>query len=74
MDFDDNDEIGPSGHDIQAEEEDLRESLTGLSRVVILLKSCRDQEICKDRGTKALVLTKISRHKAVDILIIHHWY
>ena len=33
MDFDDNDEIGQSGHDIQAEEEDLRESLTGLSRL-----------------------------------------
>ena len=33
MDFDDNDEIGPSGHDIQAEEEDLRESLAGLSRL-----------------------------------------
>ena len=33
MDFDDNDEIGPSGHDVQAEEEDLRESLAGLSRL-----------------------------------------
>ena len=33
MDFDDNDEIGQSGHDIQAEEEDLRESLAGLSRL-----------------------------------------
>jgi GAF domain-containing protein len=33
MDFDDNAEIGPSGHDVQAEEEDLRESLAGLSRL-----------------------------------------
>jgi len=33
MDSDDNAEVGPLGHDIQAEEEDLRESLAGLSRL-----------------------------------------
>jgi GAF domain-containing protein len=33
MDSDDNAEVGPLGHDTQAEEEDLRESLAGLSRL-----------------------------------------
>ena len=33
MDSDDNPEVAPSDHDVQAEDEDLRESLARLSRL-----------------------------------------